>query len=208
MNIQGDMDEPQQTFDSFEQYDFETPIMHTQEKSNFSHSDTLTDVLDQPGLKNGCNKTTYAPKNIVKAMFRRNTLAIKQAEASKDEGTKLKRVLQWYHLMGYGFASTVGAGSLFLCFHHLVFLFISSTILGIFVVAGQVANQYAGPGIIFSFLIAAFSSLLSAFCYSEYAVRVPLSGSAYTFSYVTLGEVIGWLYVEFSLKSLCILIVV
>ena len=65
-------------------------------------------------------------------------------------------------------------------------------------VAGQVANENSGPAIIFSFLIAAFSALLSAFCYSEYAVRVPLSGSAFTFSYVTLGEFIGWLYVSFS----------
>lgn len=140
---------------------------------NSGFTNHLTEMLQTNDLYGHCDAQTFQPKAIYRAMFRRNTIAIKQAaESATDGGSKLKRVLQWYHLMGYGFASTVGAG--------------------IFVVAGQVANQYAGPAIVFSFLIAAFSSLLSAFCYSEYAVRVPLSGSAYTFSYVTLGEVIGW----------------
>jgi basic amino acid/polyamine antiporter, APA family len=69
-------------------------------------------------------------------------------------------------------------------------------VVGIYVVVGQVAAQTAGPGTLISFMIAAFSSLLSAFCYAEFAARVPLSGSAYTFSYVVLGELIGWLYVK------------
>lgn len=67
--------------------------------------------------------------------------------------------------------------------------------IGLFVVTGQVASEVAGPATIFSFMIAAFSSLLSAFCYAEFSARVPLSGSAYSFSYVALGELIAWLFV-------------
>lgn len=157
---------------SLEDYDFD-PILKSDDRIT---GDDELNVNDSYGnlaeFKARCDKQTFTPKAIGHALFRRNTLALKQIKQEEAEGAKLKRVLQWYHLMGYGFASTVGAG--------------------IFVVAGQVANENAGPAIVFSFLIAAFSALLSAFCYSEYAVRVPLSGSAFTFSYVTLGEFIGW----------------
>lgn len=51
----------------------------------------------------------------------------------------------------------------------------------------------AGPAIVLSFLYASFASLMSAFCYAEFAARIPVSGSAYTFAYVTVGEIIGWL---------------
>lgn len=63
---------------------------------------------------------------------------------------------------------------------------------GIFVVYGVVANQIAGPAVVFSFLFAAFSSFLSALCYAEFAARIPLSGSAYTFAYMSMGEFIAW----------------
>lgn len=107
------MDDREQTFNSYNQYDFEDPILNTQEKT-MGDSDTLTEYLDQVAKKNGtCRKDIYQPRSVVRAMFRRNTLAIKQANEQKEEGTKLKRVLQWYHLMGYGFASTVGAGNYF-----------------------------------------------------------------------------------------------
>ncbi len=55
-------------------------------------------------------------------------------------------------------------------------------------------NHRAGPAIVLSFLYAAFASLMSAFCYAEFAARIPVSGSAYTFAYVTVGEILGWLY--------------
>ena len=194
INSGGDEDYVNTSYSSYDgnQFDFESPIMQrTRNVPEGPTYDTLSILLDQPGMAKPCNGETYAPRKLLEAMTRRNTLAVKQAASQQGEGTSLNRVLQWYHLMGYGFAATVGAGtSLVLCYTH------PNRKAGIFVVAGQVANQTAGPGIIFSFLIAAFSSLLSAFCYSEYAVRVPLSGSAYTFSYVTLGELIGFLYVS------------
>jgi APA family basic amino acid/polyamine antiporter len=77
--------------------------------------------------------------------------------------------------LAYGIASTLGAG--------------------IFVAFGQASN-IAGPGIVLSFLLAGVASLFSAFCYAEFAARIPVSGSAYTFSYITLGEAVGWMYLS------------
>jgi APA family basic amino acid/polyamine antiporter len=96
---------------------------------------------------------------------------------TKEDGTGLKKCLTAIDLIAYGVGSTVGAG--------------------IFVTVGEVANGHAGPAVLISFLSAAFACLISAFCYAEFAASIPISGSAYSFSYVALGEFIGWLYVSF-----------
>src|SRR6185295_14219700 len=57
---------------------------------------------------------------------------------------------------------------------------------GIFTLTGKAAAEFAGPAVVFSFAIAAF-------CYAEFASTVPVSGSAYTFSYATLGELVAWI---------------
>lgn len=64
---------------------------------------------------------------------------------------------------------------------------------GLFVLTGRAAAVYAGPAIALSFVIAAVACGLAALCYAELASTVPVAGSAYTFSYVALGEVIAWL---------------
>jgi basic amino acid/polyamine antiporter, APA family len=64
---------------------------------------------------------------------------------------------------------------------------------GIFTVTGRAAQQYAGPAIVLSFVLGAVCCGLAALCYAEFASTVPVSGSAYTFSYATLGEVIAWI---------------
>ncbi|MGI8650689.1 MAG: amino acid permease [Rubrobacter sp.] len=64
---------------------------------------------------------------------------------------------------------------------------------GIFVLTGQAAANYAGPGVAISFLVSGFACALAALCYAEFASTVPVAGSAYTFSYVGLGEFVAWL---------------
>ena len=77
---------------------------------------------------------------------------------------------------------------------------------GIFVLTGQAAAAHAGPAIVISMVVAGLTSVLAALCYSEFAASVPVSGSAYTYAYATLGEfvawVIGWdLILEYALGA-------
>lgn len=77
---------------------------------------------------------------------------------------------------------------------------------GIFVLTGQVARELAGPAVAVSFVIAAVVCALAALCYAEFAATVPVAGSAYTFSFATLGEfpawIIGWdLMLEMALGA-------
>ncbi|MFB4317090.1 amino acid permease [Actinomadura sp. 21ATH] len=63
---------------------------------------------------------------------------------------------------------------------------------GVFSLAGVVAHEDAGPGVMISFLIAIIASSAAALCYAEFAGMIPKAGSAYTYSYATLGELVGW----------------
>jgi APA family basic amino acid/polyamine antiporter len=89
----------------------------------------------------------------------------------------------------------------------LVLLGIGAVIgAGIFVLSGQIAGANAGPAIVLSMLLAGVVSALAGLCYAEFASAVPISGSAYTYAYATLGELIAWvigwdLVLEYALGS-------
>jgi basic amino acid/polyamine antiporter, APA family len=64
---------------------------------------------------------------------------------------------------------------------------------GIFVLTGQAAAQYAGPAIVISFIISGLACAFAGLCYAEFAAMIPISGSAYTYAYSTLGEFLAWI---------------
>jgi APA family basic amino acid/polyamine antiporter len=94
-------------------------------------------------------------------------------EADLQGSGKLKKVLTAWSLTAIGLGATIGTG--------------------VFVLTGQVAANQAGPAITISLLVAAFGSALAALCYAELASFLPVPGSAYSYTYATLGEVIAWL---------------
>src|ERR1700722_16770960 len=81
--------------------------------------------------------------------------------------------------------------------------------VGIFVLTGQAAAEYAGPAVVFSFVLAGFASAFAALCYAELATVMPRSGSAYTYASSALGEFAGWmigwdLMLEYSLAPVLV----
>jgi APA family basic amino acid/polyamine antiporter len=64
---------------------------------------------------------------------------------------------------------------------------------GIFVLTGVVAAGYAGPGVVYTFIVAAVACLFAGLCYAEFAAMIPVAGSAYTYGYATLGEIFAWI---------------
>lgn len=93
------------------------------------------------------------------------------AESETDHG--LRKSLSAFNLTTLGIGAVIGAG--------------------IFVLTGQAAAQYAGPAIVISFLISGMACLFAGLCYAEFASMIPISGSAYTYAYATMGEFIAWI---------------
>ncbi|MGH8168105.1 MAG: amino acid permease, partial [Woeseiaceae bacterium] len=93
-------------------------------------------------------------------------------EGSLEGEATLARVLTARHLVLLGIGAVIGAG--------------------IFVLTGQAAAMHAGPAIMLSFVMAGFACALAGLCYAEFAAMMPVSGSAYSYSYATLGEGIAW----------------
>jgi amino acid transporter/polyhydroxyalkanoate synthesis regulator phasin len=108
----------------------------------------------------------------VKRLFATKSLEMLHAEMAEDEG-RLRRVLGPIGLTSLGIGAIIGAG--------------------IFVMTGRVAANDAGPAIVLSFVVAGIGCALAAFCYAEFASMAPVAGSAYTYAYATLGELLAWI---------------
>ena len=90
----------------------------------------------------------------------------------EHEASEMKKTLGLVELIALGVGQIIGTG--------------------IFVLTGTVAATNSGPAIVISFLIAGITSLFAALCYAELASVIPISGSAYTYSYATMGEFVAW----------------
>ena len=105
--------------------------------------------------------------------FLRQFFAVRPIDpADRSGASRLKQVLGVWSLTAIGLGATIGTG--------------------VFVLTGTVAAQQSGPAITLSLLIAAFGTALAALCYAEFATFLPIPGSAYSYTYVTLGEGIAW----------------
>jgi basic amino acid/polyamine antiporter, APA family len=104
-------------------------------------------------------------------LFAKKNLPALMCEAEGEHA--LRRVLGPLNLVTLGIGAIIGAG--------------------IFVITGQAAAQFAGPGIVISFIMAGIACGFAGLCYAEFASMIPIAGSAYTYSYATLGELIAWI---------------
>lgn len=106
-------------------------------------------------------------------LFSKKPIEVLVAQAAEEGEHTLRRGLSATSLSLLGIGSIIGAG--------------------IFVLTGQAAANFAGPGIVISFLIAGVVCAFAALCYAELASMIPVAGSAYTYAYATMGEFLAWI---------------
>ena len=106
-------------------------------------------------------------------LFARKPLDALMQEAGETGEHSLKRVLGPVNLITLGIGAIIGAG--------------------IFVMTGEAAAQYAGPAIMLSYVFAGTGCAFAGLCYAEFASLIPIAGSAYTYGYATLGEIVAWI---------------
>jgi basic amino acid/polyamine antiporter, APA family len=130
------------------------------------------------------------------SLFRKKSIAQIQSDAAagfadaEASGTGLRRSLGTFDLTMMGIAAIIGAG--------------------IFAMVGQ-ASFHGGPGVIFLFIFAAIACGFAALCYAEFASKIPIAGSAYTYAYASFGELLAWiigwdLLVEYAIGNIAVAI--
>src|SRR5579872_661574 len=109
-------------------------------------------------------------------MLRKQLFATKSLETLLEEmagAHRLKRALGPVSLTALGIGAVIGAG--------------------IFVATGEAAHNTAGPALMVSYMVAGITCIFAALCYAEFASMAPVAGSAYTYAYCTLGELLAWI---------------
>ncbi|KAL3833702.1 hypothetical protein ACJIZ3_008438 [Penstemon smallii] len=96
-----------------------------------------------------------------------------ELEVKTRSGHEMKKTLSWWDLMWFGMGAVIGAG--------------------IFVLTGQEANQDAGPAVVLSYVVSGLSALLSVFCYTEFAVEIPVAGGSFAYLRVELGDFVAFI---------------
>src|SRR5271167_3779110 len=110
--------------------------------------------------------------NLRSQLLHRKPVSMLLEDAAFHEGG-LKRALGALDLTALGIGAIIGAG--------------------IFVLTGVAAAKLAGPAVTLSFVVSGFACAMAALCYAEFAAMIPVAGSAYSYSYATMGELVGWI---------------
>src|SRR5690349_1626636 len=106
------------------------------------------------------------------SLFRKKSLTVLLAQAA-ESNKGLKRTLGAGNLVALGIGAIIGAG--------------------LFVRTAAAAGGHAGPAVTISFIVAAIGCAFAGLCYAEFASMIPIAGSAYTYAYTTMGEIIAWI---------------
>ncbi|KAK6929048.1 Amino acid/polyamine transporter I [Dillenia turbinata] len=113
------------------------------------------------------------PKRLARRACSVSTSYEEMSRVKARSGSTMQKSLRWFDLVGFGIGGMVGAG--------------------VFITTGRAARLYAGPAVVISYAIAGFCALLSAFCYTEFAVDMPVAGGAFSYIRVTFGEFVAFL---------------
>ncbi|KAK9696995.1 hypothetical protein RND81_08G008900 [Saponaria officinalis] len=134
------------------------------------------DFLPEESFRNWSNYVNALKETPTRFMNRvgaRSEDAWELHEVKAKSGNEMRKTLTWWDLMWFSIGSVIGAG--------------------IFVLTGQEANQHAGPAVVLSYVVSGVSAMLSVFCYTEFAVEIPVAGGSFAYLRVELGDFMAFI---------------
>ncbi|XP_004253188.1 cationic amino acid transporter 1-like [Solanum lycopersicum] len=136
---------------------------------------TKDDFLPEESFKswrNYANALIQTPTRLIDRILTRSEDE-EELEAKSRSQNEMKKTLTWWDLIWFGLGAVIGAG--------------------IFVLTGLEANQEAGPAVVLSYVVSGVSALLSVFCYTEFAVEIPVAGGSFAYLRVELGDFVAFI---------------
>ncbi|XP_059285790.1 cationic amino acid transporter 1-like [Lycium ferocissimum] len=136
---------------------------------------TKDDFLPEESFKswgNFANALIQTPTRLIDRILTRSEDE-EELEAKARSQNEMKKTLTWWDLIWFGMGAVIGAG--------------------IFVLTGLEANQEAGPAVVLSYVVSGVSALLSVFCYTEFAVEIPVAGGSFAYLRVELGDFVAFI---------------
>nr|GMD03178.1 cationic amino acid transporter 1-like [Ipomoea batatas] len=121
---------------------------------------------------NYVNALMQTPARLRDRMFSRSSDQVELGAKSRSQH-EMKRNLNWWDLIWFGMGAVIGAG--------------------VFVLTGQEANQHAGPAVVLSYAVSGLSAMLSVFCYTEFAVEIPVAGGSFAYLRIELGDFVAFI---------------
>lgn len=137
---------------------------------------TKEDFLPEESFKSWSNYLTALKETPVRFMDRLTSRSHDETElheVKRQSQHEMKKTLTWWDLMWFGIGAVIGAG--------------------IFVLTGQEAKNGAGPAVVLSYVVSGVSAMLSVFCYTEFAVEIPVAGGSFAYLRVELGDFVAFI---------------